>query len=101
MTIVFKAKDSLVSINTQKETIWRSDKDRVNIINLKENEEIKPHIHDGNHIWVVISGKGNFLSKGSGRLIKTGTVIIAPAGEEHGVTCTTEEGLTIVSISVN
>jgi len=101
MSIVFKPKDLLVGMHSQKETLWQDNASRVNIINLKENEEIKPHVHDGNHIWIVIAGKGKFLSDDSGHLMEEGSVIIASAGEKHGVICMTEEGLTIVSISVS
>jgi quercetin dioxygenase-like cupin family protein len=84
-----------------KETIWTGDTSRINLMNLKPGQEIKPHVHDGDHIWVVLEGKGEFLSSDQeAQEIHTGNIVIAPEGEAHGIRNNTDENLVFASITV-
>jgi quercetin dioxygenase-like cupin family protein len=85
----------------QKETLWTGDTSRINLMNLLPGQEIKPHIHDGDHIWVVLEGSGVLLSsEGEAKAIITGNIIIAPKGQYHGVRNNSNENLVFASITV-
>ncbi len=67
---------------------------------LKPGQHIHPHVHAGDHVWVVLEGEGSFLSEGQDSLqVKSGTVLTAPAGISHGIENTGDSGLIFVSIS--
>jgi len=84
-----------------KETLWTGDSSKINLISLKPGQEIKPHIHDGDHIWIVMEGSGEFLSSDEeSQVIGAGKIVIVPAGEEHGIRNTTNENIVFASITV-
>jgi mannose-6-phosphate isomerase-like protein (cupin superfamily) len=84
-----------------KETLWTGNTSRINIINLRPGQEIKPHIHDGDHIWIILEGSGEFLSfNEESSIIDVGKIVIAPAGEGHGIRNNTKGDLVFVSITV-
>jgi len=65
---------------------------------LLPGQHIHPHVHAGDHIWVVLEGKGTYL--GAQRVdIAPGTILVAPAGESHGVENSGQEGLVFLSVS--
>lgn len=67
---------------------------------LLSGQHIPPHIHAGDHYWVVLEGTGNYLAEGQGPVVVgPGTVLVAPAGESHGIENTGSEGLIFVSVS--
>jgi len=67
---------------------------------LLPKQHIHPHIHAGDHYWVVLEGTGNYLAEGLDPVsVAPGTVLVAPAGESHGIENTGTEGLVFVSIS--
>lgn len=67
---------------------------------LKPGQHIHPHVHAGDHVWVVLEGEGVFLSEGQEVLpISPGTILSAPAGISHGVNNTGSAGLVFASIS--
>jgi len=67
---------------------------------LLPGQHIHPHVHAGDHIWVVFEGSGNYLGEGNApQPIGPGSVLVAPAGESHGVENTGEEGLVFLSVS--
>ena len=67
---------------------------------LQPGQHIHPHVHAGDHIWVVLEGDGQFLAEGEApRPITAGTLLVAPAGTSHGVENTGQGGLVFVSIS--
>ncbi len=84
-----------------KETMWTGNTFRINIMNLKPGQEIKPHVHDGDHIWIILEGSGEFLSsEGGAQAIDSSRVVVAPSGEAHGVRNNTDENLVFASITV-
>jgi len=84
-----------------KETLWEGGDSRINLMNLKPGQEIRPHVHKGDHIWVILEGSGEFLSSESGpRTITAGNIIVAPEGEDHGVRNSTDKNLVFASITV-
>lgn len=67
---------------------------------LKPGQHIHPHIHAGDHVWVVLEGEGTFLTEGQDNLmISQGTILSAPAGISHGIENTGSTGLVFASIS--
>jgi len=85
-----------------KETLWESNSSRINLMNLKPGQEIKPHVHHGEHIWVILEGSGEFLSSETeARPIATGNIIVAPEGQDHGVRNNTDKNLVFASITVS
>lgn len=67
---------------------------------LKPGQHIHPHVHAGDHIWVVLEGEGKLLSEREApQKVAAGTVLVVPAGESHGVENTGREGLVFVSVS--
>ncbi len=67
---------------------------------LSPGQQIHPHVHAGDHVWVVLEGEGFFLEgEEKKNAIGPGTVLIAPTGEAHGVENSGKQGLVFVSIS--
>lgn len=67
---------------------------------LRPGQRIAPHVHAGDHIWTVFEGKGFYLSEDlAPQPIGPGTVLVAPAGESHGVENAGPEGLVFLSVS--
>ncbi|MCK4506995.1 MAG: cupin domain-containing protein [Desulfuromonadales bacterium] len=67
---------------------------------LKPGQHIHPHVHAGDHVWVVLEGEGFFLSEGQeNRPICPGMILSAPAGISHGVENSGSAGLIFASIS--
>ena len=67
---------------------------------LKPGQHIHPHVHAGDHVWVVLEGSGVFLSEGQGDLpISAGSILSAPAGLSHGVENSGTQGLVFASVS--
>lgn len=67
---------------------------------LLPQQGIKPHVHAGDHYWVVLEGKGNYLAAGKEpQPVAPGVFLVAPAGESHGIENSGNDGLVFVSIS--
>lgn len=67
---------------------------------LKPGQSIHPHVHAGDHVWVVLEGVGQFLSHESDPVrVEPGTILSAPAGLSHGIENTGDSGLVFASIS--
>jgi quercetin dioxygenase-like cupin family protein len=67
---------------------------------MKPGQEIITHTHHGNHIWIVMEGRGEFQSTGETQVIDSGKIVIVPALEEHGIRNASKENLVIASITV-
>lgn len=80
------------------ESIWEDEHGRINLICMKPGQEITTHTHHGNHIWVVMEGKGEFVSAGRKELIDTGKIVVVPPLVDHGIRNATDENLVIASI---
>lgn len=66
---------------------------------LLPGQGIKPHVHAGDHVWIVLEGEGEFLTDTDSTPIRPGTVLTAPAGGAHGVTANSSDNLVFLSIS--
>ena len=67
---------------------------------LKPGQQIHPHVHAGDHVWVVLEGTGTFLrDDGPEFAVQTGAILSAPAGTSHGVSNNGTGNLVFVSIS--
>ena len=66
---------------------------------LLPGQHIHPHVHAGDHIWVILEGEGRFLRDGEPVPVSPGTVLVAPAGRPHGIENGGNEGLVFVSVS--
>ena len=68
---------------------------------VQPGQRITPHVHPhGQGTWMVTSGAGEYQVDAQGRtvLITAGDVVIAAAGEVHGVLCTSPEPLVFMSV---
>jgi mannose-6-phosphate isomerase-like protein (cupin superfamily) len=81
------------------ETIWSDEHARVSLICMKPGQEIVTHTHHGSHIWMVMEGRGEFLTGGKSQTIDLGQIVIVPALEDHGIRNATGENLVIASIT--
>jgi len=82
-----------------KEAIWADEQGRINLICMKQGQELTTHTHHGNHIWIVMEGSGEFFSGGDSQVIGVGKIVIVPALVEHGIRNMAKEDLVIVSIT--
>ena len=81
------------------ETIFTDDHSRISMLCLKPGQEVITHTHHGSHIWMVIEGKGEFLSGKDSRTIEVGQIVVVPAFEDHGIRNASSENLVIASIT--
>ena len=85
--------------NRHLETIWSDEHAKINLLCMKPGQEVTTHTHHGNHIWIVMEGRGEFLSAGQTQVIDSGKIVIVPPLEEHGIRNATNENLVIASIT--
>jgi mannose-6-phosphate isomerase-like protein (cupin superfamily) len=93
---------SLKKFNDDKrshETIWSDDHTSINLLCMKPGQEVTTHTHHGNHIWMVMEGKGEFLSGGKTSVIEVGQIVIVPPFEDHGIKNASTENLVIASLT--
>ncbi|NJD55164.1 MAG: cupin domain-containing protein [Nitrospirae bacterium] len=83
------------------ETIWADDHANINLICMKPGQEIITHTHHGNHIWIIMEGRGEFLAGGKTQLIDSGKIVIVPPLEEHGIRNASNDNLVIASITAS
>jgi len=68
---------------------------------VKPQQRLHLHIHpNGQDTWLIQSGEGQYFmdQDGTSKLIKAGDVVVARAGQVHGVLSTGQEPLVFVSI---
>ena len=81
------------------ETIWTDDHSKINLLCMKPGQEITTHTHHGNHMWIVMEGRGEFMSGGEKQVIDTGKIVIVPPLVDHGIRNASKEDLVIASIT--
>lgn len=64
---------------------------------LEPGQEIRPHTHAGDHVWVVQEGQGWVLTPVSDHPVAPGDVVFVPEGEAHGMRAC--ERMVFVSVS--
>lgn len=68
---------------------------------VRPGQRISAHVHPcGQDTWTVLEGEGDYQFDGSGRVlhIEAGDVVVAPVGAVHGVLCTGDVPLVILSV---
>lgn len=96
----YRDKVSYSDEKANKVVLSECDHARTTLWCIKPGQHIHPHVHAGDHVWVVLEGEGMFLSEGQEKLpIKPGTILSAPAGISHGIENTGSAGLIFASIS--
>jgi len=101
MTTVFHDYKDKVAFNKEKAgkiALAETPHSRTTLWCLLPGQHIHPHVHAGDHIWVILEGTGKFLGD-TPREVVPGTVLVAPEGIAHGIDNTGHEGLVFVSIS--
>ena len=66
---------------------------------LQPGQQIKPHVHKGDHIWIVLEGEGRLLGVEGEPELAPGITATLPSGEPHGVINIGSTGLVFLSIS--
>ena len=82
-----------------KETIWEDEQGRINLICMRDGQELTTHTHHGNHVWIVLEGTGEFFSGGKSEAIGAGNIVVVPALVEHGIRNAAGGDLVIASIT--
>ncbi len=75
----------------------RGGRTRVTLWCLEPGQEIRPHAHGGDHVWVFQEGRGVVQAAGREHPVEPGSVVWVPAGVPHGVRAA--ERLVFVSVS--
>ena len=68
---------------------------------VQAGQRIAPHVHpNGQDTWMVVSGQGDYQVHEAGHTVPISAcdVVIAAAGEVHGVLCTGTEPLAFMSV---
>lgn len=95
----YRDKVAYTQEKASKVALAETEHSRTTLWCLLPGQHIHPHVHAGDHIWVVLEGEGNFLSDGEPRVLSPGDILVAPAGESHGIENVGREGLVFVSVS--
>lgn len=68
---------------------------------MKPGQSLPIHSHDcADDIWIVIEGKADFYPECSERVtIKAGDIVVARAGEKHGMTNTSDQDFVMLGIA--
>ena len=62
----------------------RDSKDlRVSIVNFGKGVRNKYHMHDGDQVLIIITGKGLVATENEKKVVTVGEVVLFPAGEKH------------------
>lgn len=100
LCIDYREKIAYSGERANKIALSETEHSRLTLWCLLPGQGIAPHVHAGDHIWAVLEGEGSYLSEGRDpRPICPGTVLVAPAGESHGVENTGGAGLVFLSVS--
>lgn len=75
-------------IEVYKKDITKNDENgrlSASYLNIMPGGELVPHTHEVLEVFYIISGSGSVLVNGERQKATAGSVIIAPAGSEHGL----------------
>ena len=81
------------------ETIWSDEHGKINLLCMKPGQEITTHTHHGNHTWIVLEGRGEFVSGKDRQAIDAGKIVIVPPLVDHGIRNASDANLVIASIT--
>ncbi len=96
----YQEKVSYSNEKANKVVLEETDHSRSTLWCLLPGQKIAPHIHAGDHVWVVLEGAGKYLSEEADpQPLSPGVVLVAPAGESHGVENSGDSGLVFLSVS--
>jgi mannose-6-phosphate isomerase-like protein (cupin superfamily) len=82
-----------------RETIWSDKQSNINLLCMKQGQEITTHTHHGNHVWIVMEGQGELISAGEKQIIEPGKIVIVPPLVDHAIRNAGTENLVIASIT--
>ena len=69
-----------------KSTVFRSDRIMVGLNCFEPGQEHALHAHEGmDKVYHVVEGRGAFLLEGGEVPMQAGALLVAPAGEPHGI----------------
>lgn len=81
----------------QKVNLFETDRMFCDLYCFEPGQEQKTHTHAGaDKIYYVLEGCGTFHIGGVSRELREHTIVLAPAGVEHGVVNTSRERLTLL-----
>jgi len=93
----YKEAVNFMKEGAQKTVVAGGQHSRTTVWSVLAGQEIHPHAHDGDHLWVVVEGKGRFLTDQGQTPVSEGSIVFAPEGESHGMAA--DENLVFVSVS--
>jgi mannose-6-phosphate isomerase-like protein (cupin superfamily) len=80
-----------------KTTLWQGDHIMLGLNCLEPGQVQKTHAHDGaDKFYFVLEGSGTFVIGNEERPAGAGSLVIAPAGVQHGVTNTANMRLSML-----
>ena len=80
-----------------KSTLWQGEHLMIGLNCLEPNQVQSVHAHNGaDKIYFVLEGRGRFIIGDRESEAETGMLVVAPAGEPHGVTNTGTERLALL-----
>lgn len=99
MIVDYKQKIIFSDEKANKVAISETALSRTTLWCLRPGQQIKPHVHKGDHIWIVLEGEGRLLGVDGEPELAPGITATLPSGEPHGVVNTGSAGLVFLSIS--
>ena len=99
MIVDYKTKVAYSDEKANKVAISETALSRTTLWCLQPGQHIHPHVHAGDHIWIVLEGEGRLLGVEGEPELAPGITATLPSGEPHGVTNTGSVGLVFLSIS--
>lgn len=80
-----------------KKTLWQGAHVMVGLNCLEPNQTQRTHAHEGaDKFYFVLEGRGRFTVGDEEREVERGTLVVAPAGVNHGVTNTGNTRLSLL-----
>ena len=99
MVVDYKEKIAFSDEKANKVAISETDLSRTTLWCLQPGQHIHPHVHAGDHIWIVLEGEGRLLGVEGEPELAPGVTATLPSGEAHGVINSGSVGLVFLSIS--